>query len=170
MIVKVLGAICIMCVCAGFGFSLAYKQMKEIYLLDQWIRILQRMENEIQYRLRTIPDIFRQISNEENGIFRDFLLRTAIEMENQIQPDVRRCMDVAMCSLSGAPGSVIKLMQQLSNELGRFEVEGQICGIERVRLKAEEIRNDLNRDKTKRIRGYQTLGICAGAALVIIFI
>jgi len=49
-------------------------------------------------------------------------------------------------------------------------MQEQLLGIERIRVSAEEYRGELSRDKTKRIRGYQTLGLCAGAALVILFI
>lgn len=170
MIVKLLGAVCVMVVCGGFGAMLAYTKIKEINLLNQWVRMLLRLENEIHYRLKAIPDIFRQISAEESGVLSDFLLQTAIEMENQIQPDVSRCMAVSASSLVGIPNSVIKLIEHLGNELGRYEVEGQITGIKQIRLKAEELLSVLERDRIKRIRGYQTLGICAGAALVIIFI
>ena len=170
MIIKTLGAICIFGVCGGFGWMLAYAKKKEIDLIEQFIRILLRLENEIHYHLKSIPDIFRHISAEEKGELSEFLLQTAVEMENQIQPDVARCMAVSATGLAGMPNSIIKLIENLGNELGRYEVEGQISGIEQVRMRAEELRNELSRDRIRRIRGYQTLGLCVGAALVIIFI
>lgn len=170
MVGKMIGALCILLSCGGTGFYIAYKQLYEIKILEQWIRILDRMEKEIRYQLKSIPDVFRQLSAEEKGNLGRMMQRVAIELENQVRPDVYTCICAVLSATDGIPSSVMHLIEQLGREMGRYDLDGQLQGIARIRSIAEEKRTVLNRDKSKRIRGYQTLGICAGAGLVILFI
>lgn len=170
MILKCIGSICIVASCAGLGFFAAYKQLQELKLLDQWIRILTRMDNEIRYYLRTIPELFHIVSYEEKGQLGILFKNTAEELDSQIQPDVERCIYAALCTVDALPPSIVELTKQLGREMGKYDLEGQLQAVERNRLLAEERKILLSTDKSKRIRGYQTLGLCAGAALVILFI
>lgn len=170
MVGKLIGALCILASCGSFGFYLAYRQIRELKLLDQWIRILCRIEMEIRYQLRSIPEVFRLISLEEKGSLGCFFIHAAQELESQIQPDVDHCTRMALYATNGLPDTMIVFLENLGNELGRYEIDGQLQGIERIKECSRERRNFLLHDKTKRIRGYQTLGLCAGAALVILFI
>lgn len=170
MIVKWIGSICIIISCSGMGASMAYKQLREIKLLEQWIRILLRMENEIHFRLKSIPELFWMISYEENGCFKTLFQKIAEELDNQIQPDVERCVHMALRTMSQLPASILEAVKCLSKDLGRYDVKEQLHGIERIRMASEERCRELRKDKSRRIRGYQTLGLCAGAALVILFI
>jgi len=88
MIIKWVGSLCIMVSCGGMGISLAYKQLRDLKLVEQFLRILERMESEIRYHLRPIPGLFRIVSQEEKGCLGNLFYRTAVELDNQIQPDV----------------------------------------------------------------------------------
>lgn len=170
MVARIIGAICVISACFGLGISVGYKLLKESRMLDQWIRILNRMEVELRCRLRSLPDLFRFLSHEEKGELAELFLGIAIEMENQIRPDVTRCIEAVLISSGGIPESVIESLELLGGELGKYDLDGQLVGINNIRERAIEKRKLLNKDKVKRIRGYQTLGLCAGAALVILFI
>ena len=170
MIGKWIGAICIFTACTSVGFSIAFKQIREIKMLEQWIRIAHRTEKEIGYYGRSIPYVFRMISYEEKGELAQVFLRTAIEMENQIYPDGSQCLSIAVAKTERLPGSILELLDFLGNELGKYNLDEQLKGIAQISTIAMEKRNQLCKDRVKRIRGYQTLGLCAGAALVILFI
>ena len=170
MIGKWVGAICIFTACTSVGFSIAFKQIREIKMLEQWIRIAHRIEKEIGYYGKSIPDVFRMISYEEKGELAQVFLRTAIEMENQIYPDASQCLSIAVAKTERLPGSILELLDFLGNELGKYNLDEQLKGIAQISTIAMEKRNQLCKDRVKRIRGYQTLGLCAGAALVILFI
>lgn len=170
MIGKWIGAFCIFVSCMSVGFSVAYRQTRELKMLEQWIRIMDRAEKEICYHLRAVPDLFRMISYEENGPLGRLFLRAAIEMENQIQPNAGVCLNVALSDFEGLPKSVFELLILFGAELGRYDLESQLKGFAQIRSIAEEKRILTLQNHSKRIRGYQTLGLCAGAALVIMFI
>lgn len=170
MIGKMIGASCVMVACGGYGFSLAHRHIMLLRMLHQLHKILDRMEWEMQYRFRTMPDLCRLISAEEKGILGELFFHLAIELENQIQPDVRRCMLCAMESLPSLPDSVKFVLDDLGKELGRYDLRGQLDGIERARQRVAASIRELELSKDQRIRGYKTLGLCAGAALIILFI
>ena len=170
MIGKWIGAFCIFVSCASVGFTVAYRQTRELKMIEQWIRIIARAEKEICCHLRAVPDLFRMISYEENGPLGRLFLRTAIEMENQIQPNASICLNVALADFDGLPKSVLDMLILFGAELGRYDLESQLKGLAEIRAIAEEKRTQILQNHSKRIRGYQTLGLCAGAALVILFI
>ncbi len=66
-------------------------------------------------------------------------------------------------------GDVQKRLLQLGRCLGRYDLQGQLQGLEAVQRGCEEALTALGRDREARLRSYQTLGLCAGAALAILF-
>ena len=170
MIVKLIGAISIMVACGGYGFYVAHRHTNQLRLLKRFLHILNRMEWELQYRRKPLPELCRHIVLEERDVFRELFLRLAIELENQIQPDVRHCMFSAIEVVSHLPNIIKTLLGELGDELGRYDLKCQVEGIGCVRKSVLEYIKEFETDKDKRVRGYKTLGLCAGAALVILFI
>jgi stage III sporulation protein AB len=58
----------------------------------------------------------------------------------------------------------------LGQSLGRFDLEGQLKGIEMTKSETQRILQEYTDNQDSRIRCYQTLSICAGAAVAILFI
>lgn len=156
--------------CGGFGFSLAANYKKEESILRQLIRVLNFMECELQYRLTPLPELCRQASQEAKGQVREVFVQLAKELESQISPDVASCMHAALMSGMELPGCVMELLRELGRCLGRFDLPGQMKGIESVRAGCRRELEALSKNREERLRGYQTLGLCAGAALAILFI
>lgn len=167
---KWIGAVLIMAACGGYGFSLAHHHLILLRLLRQLQQILDRMEWELQYRLKPMPELCRLISSEQRGVLGNVFLRLAVELENQILPDGRSCMCCVLGSMHNLPPVLKRILEKLGDELGRYDLHGQLEGIDSVRQAVKEQIQDLERDKHKRIQGYKTLGLCAGAALIILFI
>ena len=170
MIVKLIGAIGIMAACGGYGFYVAHRYMNQLRLLKRFLHILNRMEWELQYRRKPLPELCRYISSEERGAFRELFIRFAVELDNQIQPDAQHCMFSAIEAVSHLPDIIKTLLGELGDELGRYDLKCQVEGIGCVRKSVLEYIKEFENDKDKRVRGYKTLGLCAGAALVILFV
>lgn len=166
---KWIGAILVIVGCGGFGFSMAAGHRKEEKLLRQLISVLQYMESELQYRLTPLPELCRQAGNEVNGLLHDIMLNLAREMDWQVSPDACSCMTAALRKSHDIPVSLRKQLLQLGHSLGRFDLPGQLRGIQSVRVSCEETLKRLGRNRDSRLRSYQTLGLCAGAALAILF-
>lgn len=170
MMIKVFGSFLIVFCCGGVGFHTAASYRKEIDALWQLLRVLEYMENELQYRLTPLPELCRNAAQNTSGALKTVLLSLCEELEGQLSPDVQCCMYAVLQRFPDISPRLKKALQQFGNTLGRFDVEGQLRAMNSV---AEFIRSELcslQKNQTTRIRSYQTLGLCAGAALAILLI
>jgi stage III sporulation protein AB len=170
MSIKLIGAALIVAGCGGVGFSMAAAHRREENGLRQLIGALDYMGCELQYHLTPLPELCRGAAEQAGGCIRSVLLGLAAELENQIAPDAASCMNAAISKASKLPHQVRKNLTLLGGSLGRFELDGQLKGLEAARQQCRRDFDELSRDRDVRLRSYQTLGLCAGAALAILFL
>lgn len=167
---KWFGAILIVVGCGGFGFSMAASHKREEGTLRQLIRVLNFMECELQYRLTPLPELCRQAGKDTKGSLKEVLLNLARELEWQASADVSGCMRAALKRSHELPRHTRDIFMQLGHTLGRFDLPGQLKGLEEVRAVCRCEMEEMGKNRDSRLRGYQTLGLCAGAALAILFL
>lgn len=170
MIIKTIGALFILIGCGSVGFKIAANYIKEEKLIYQLIHALDYMSSELQYRLTPLPELCKQTSNETKGIMSRLFIQLASEMTDQIAPNVSHCMAAALTKFPDITPVTHELLLFLGSSLGKFDIDGQIRGLDAVRLQCKDRLNALTQNKETRIRSYKTLGLCAGAAMVILFI
>ena len=168
MMMKWIGAAFILISCGCFGIILASSHKKEVICLKKLIASLDFMECELQFRMLALPDLCRKTAGETDGILRQVFVSLANELEEQISPDVRRCMHCALVNIHSIPQHTLECLKILGDSLGRFDLDGQLKGLEFVRSECRLKLNKLLSNADVRIRSYQTIGLCAGAALVIL--
>jgi len=170
MIFKILGVILVMIGCGSVGFRIAALHRYEEKSLRQLIGILDFMECELQYRLTPLPELCRQAASTCTDSPSAVFTELALEMESQINPDVDRCMAAALEKTKNIPPITRNKLIQLGKSIGRFDLNGQLKGLEAIRQECRRNLESLCDNQDNRLRSYQTLGLCAGAALVILFI
>ena len=170
MIYKWIGAAFIVVSCGCVGLSMVVRHKREESYLRQLITTLDYMECELQYRLTPLPDLCRQAGQEGYGIVGSVFTRLGEELEAQIAPDVGSCMVKVRAQYGELPDSVSQVLLQLGQTLGRFDLPGQLKGLETVRTTCRHRLRELSENREPRLRSYQTLGLCAGAALAILLI
>lgn len=170
MTAKLIGIIFVIGSCGAFGFSLAATHRREEKCLRQLIAVLDYMACELQYRLTPLPSLCRQAAAESSGVIRNIFSGFTEELEDQISPDVSKCMQVSLRRIKDVPPITGECLCVLGQSLGRFDLEGQIRGLESVRQICRNKLEGLEANKDVRLRSYQTLGLCAGAALAILLI
>ena len=94
----------------------------------------------------------------------------ADEMENQVAPDAASCFHMALEGLPELPGALRDKLLLLGKSLGRFDLQGQLSGMEAVSQLCKRDLEGLLLNRDARLRSYTTLGLCAGVALVILFV
>lgn len=170
MVLKIVGAILVIASCGGIGFKIATNYRRDEHALQQLVSILDFMHCELQYRLTPLPSLCRQVAADFGNMPGRLFEELAVEMESQISTNIGQCMTSVISEKKTIPAITRTQMIHLGNSMGRFDLDGQLKGLEAVRQDCirnlEEMRN--NRDV--RLRSYQTLGLCAGAALAILFI
>lgn len=170
MTIKWIGAAFILFGCGGWGFLLASAYHHQESTLRALYQVLQAMQWELQYRLTPLPELCRMAAKEAPGELGNLFRDLGRELDWNSQPDAAGCMGAALQRHPNLPPKVKGLLRQLGRTLGRFDLEGQIQGMESVRRECDTILAGLHQDKELRLRSYRTLGLCAGAALVILFL
>lgn len=170
MYFKVIGAVLIFAGCGSFGYKVARAHMRELNTLRQLASLLDYMGCELQYRATPLPDLCRQAAGEAEGSLQKVFLTLSHALEDRLSPNVADCMDNALQNAGDLPSKSKDALAQLGSSFGRFDIDGQLKGLEAVRQSCRTMIDELERDKDTRLRGYQTLGLCAGAALAILFI
>ena len=170
MIIKWIGAVCVLAACGGFGFQIAAAQKKEEGSLRQLLRILDYIECELQYRLTPLPELCRNAAQECSGALHFLFQQLGTELEEQISPNVSSCMQAALAVTERLPKQTTEVLSLLGESLGKFDLSGQLRGLEGIRSECHRRLDALSENQDVRLRSYKTLGLCAGAALVILFI
>ena len=168
MYLKLIGAILIIAGCGGYGILMAMNHRREVKALHQLIYVLQQMICELEYRMPPLPELCRFGGGCTTGAIRSFFLALARMMDEQVSPDVATCTIAALKSVSGIPSQAAAQLQSLGQMLGRFDLSGQLVGLERCAQACQGQLEVMEHQQTQRLRSYQTLGFCAGAALAIL--
>lgn len=166
---KWIGAVFIIVSCGCFGYAIASGYRRRERLLRQLLSILENMESELQYRLTPLPELARKTARETSGVLRDVFSNLARELDWQSEADAAGCMGAAMDKCHDLPPVLRRPLRQLGQTLGRYDLPGQVRGLEAVQDTCRRELLRLERGRDVRLRSYQTLGLCAGAALVILF-
>ncbi len=170
MRIKFFGAILIVVGCGFFGFAKASSHRREENELRVLLAALDYMQCELQYRLTPLPELCRQAGRQARGRIGKILLDISSELERQISPDVHSCVQAALNNSLDIGKRSYEAFDLLGSSLGHFDLEGQIRGMEAVRGFCRKELEDLSYNRDSRLRSYQTLGLCAGAALAILFV
>jgi stage III sporulation protein AB len=170
MSIRYIGAILIFVSCGAFGFLMAANYRREARCLSELTRILDNMQCELEYRLTPLPQICANAAKESNGCLSKVFTVLSKELENQVAPDAATCMLAALSTVRDVPPEVRKALIALGNSFGKYDLEGQMNEISAVKqqcmIRLEQMRDNLE----VRLRSYQTLGLCVGAGLAILFL
>lgn len=167
---KILGAAIIIITCGGIGYSFVATYRAELQSCRAIVRIIDYMECELGYHLTPLTDLCRQVAEVQPHIYGQVFLAFADELENQISPDTYRCMQAVILKSRGLTRVAQDCLCELGQTLGMFDLQGQLKSLAGIRQLCKEKLNELEQNKDVRIRNYQTLGLCAGAALAILLI
>lgn len=167
---KILGAVLIIGACGGVGLTKAAAHRRFEKELENLITALEYMECELSYQLTPLPELCRKTAAMITGSIQELFHKLAQELEAQISPDVSACMSVASDKASKLSPQAMPLIVQLGQWLGRFDLSGQVKSLESITKQCKNTLKALQENRAQTLRGYQTLGFCAGAALAILFL
>lgn len=170
MNIRGIGAVLILVGCAGVGFSIACTARREVQLLQNLIRALTYMSNMLQYQLMPLPELCRDTAQHTGGTVQEILYNLSRELDWQISPDAKSCMYEAIQKSSPLPIKLKQHFLHLGTTLGQFDIPGQVKELEVIQENCTQDLQNLKNNLPVRTKSYQTLGICSGAAIVILFL
>ena len=168
MTLKVMGAILVFVGCGGYGMRLAWMHRREVAALHQLVQALNAMICELGFRLTPLPELCRFGAQQVTGSVSQCLSDLADALDTQVSPDVNTCTMVAIKGQPRLPKYAASQLQALGQTLGRFDLSGQLTGLEQCKHACLGELEKLENEQPQRLRSYQTLGFCAGAALAIL--
>ena len=167
---KLIGSICVILACGGTGIMMAAQYISQIRFFADLIIALNYMESEIQYRCTPLPILCRETAAQVNGRLGFVFNHFADELESQIAPSPALCMNSVLEKLGITDNQIRTTLLGLSSNLGKFDMDGQVRALESARVICSENLKQLQKGKEQRIRSYQTLGLCTGAAIAILLV
>lgn len=170
MSLKYIGAVLIFLSCGAVGFLKAANYRKETQCLAELARVLDAMSAELEYHIAPLPQICANIAQIATGSLNKLFLSLSKELEAQIAPDAATCMQAALTSVKEIPTQVREALVLLGNSLGKFDIQGQMNEILTVKQHCLTLLEQMQEHLNVRLRSYRTLGLCAGAALAILFL
>lgn len=166
---RMIGAMLVVTGCGAVGFYMAMTHKQQIRAMRELLGILDYMVCELQYRMTPLPELCKKIGQvSSSGHVGFFFMKLSEELKSQISPHVNRCVEMALQKSSGLPHRCKEYLKMLGTTLGQFDLDGQLKGIQGVYAQMERELEQMEKGRLERIRSYQTLGLCAGAALAIL--
>lgn len=167
---KWIGAVLIVAGCGGFGFSMAAAHRYQEKSLRKLMGILDFMACELQYRMTPLPELCEESGREAGGELGRIFRLLSVELHGSLSADVADAMESVLKTSSELPDKTRDNLLLLGRSLGRFDLEGQLKGLEAVRASCRRDLEGFSANREARLRNYQTLSLCAGAALAVLLI
>lgn len=165
---KIIGAVLVIACCGSYGMLLANGQRKEVVMLHQLIRAISTMVSELEYRLTPLPELCRIAGDSATMPLQRTFHEIADALSDQVFPDVRKVFATVLQRNKALPKHTSEHLLLLGQTLGKFDLPGQLRGLELCKQEILHKLNEMERNQQQRLRSYQTLGFCAGAALAIL--
>ena len=166
---KYVGAGLLLLGCGCFGMTLTASCRREQALLRRLIHALQEMEWELKFRMTELPELCRTAGAAAGGTLRAVFEELARKLDAGDVTDIGGSLN-SIVNTAELPRRVKRNLRQLGRSLGRFDLEGQLQGLQAVRLQCRRDLQAMEENSTERLRCCRTLALCAGAALVILFL
>lgn len=170
MLLKIIGAVCVITCCGFYGFNIAASKKREERCLQALLETLEYMKRELQHKRSSMTDLFYISAHRTNGPLKKVFYAIHSQLKCRTFADLSACISCSLKQQNFLPESVKNEINSLGTNLASFNITGQLKGIESVISSCEYKLKKLQSNIDQRLRTYQTLGLCAGAALVIIFI
>lgn len=168
---KLMGALLVFLTSSWIGWQLASQYRRRPQEIRQVHTALSLLEMEMVYGNRPLEEICRLIGEREKGVIGEIFRRSAHQLAHDDADDTYRCFQNAIQQVweQGAmQESERKVLLDLSAVLGRSHRENQIQQIQAAReqMKLEEKKARQEQEQYEKM--FRTLGMLAGAMIVIL--
>ena len=170
MIVRWIGAAMIVMGCGGVGFSMAAQYGKELKMMRQLEDMLTFMTCELEYKMTPLPQLLKNGAASMNGSLKGVILAFAEELEENTWVNAPACLAKVLKGATALPGRVNNVLREMSACLGVFDLPGQISTLQALKDRCHREVSFMEENRAQQTRSYQTLGLCAGAALAVLFV
>ncbi len=169
---KLLGSLLLMVGAAGLGFGAAAQLQHRVTGLRALVGALEQMERELEFRLTPMPELMARLAREVQpparylfSYCREHLDELGARRFGQLWRNaLEENADLALTAQER------QIMDGLGDVLGRYDGEGQREALRSAVSQLGECLRRAEGDRDRLGRVYATLGVGAGAMLVILLL
>ncbi len=167
-IIKCLTLILILSSTTYIGILISKKYLNRVKDLKEMKNALNMFSTKIKFTYEPIPQTFKEISQKTNPNISNIFKNVCEKMDNQ---NAGKAWEEALEeSNTNMTKEDIEVLKNLSNLLGKVDIEGQVNEVELVENFLDTQIELAEEEKQKYVKMYKTLGITIGLAVVIILI
>lgn len=167
-IIKYFALFIVFSISTYIGMLISKKYSSRVKELKEMKNALNIMATQIKFTYESLPNIFLDISKKINSNIGNIFEKAYKNME------VKNASDAWNCAIENSNTNLEKedkqVIKDLSNLLGRVDVDGQLKEIELVCNFLDLQIEKAEQDRRKNEKLYKTLGTTIGIAIVIILI
>ncbi len=168
LIIKLVVAGLIVCVCAAIGILKSKKYESREYILREAVMLFKGLKNEISYTLTPIPNAIESVRQSMRTTLKDVMGTVSFELlqynvkEEAVTSEVAKLTELTPYDIQVISNGIISL--------GKTDVEGQMGVINMACDTLENQLLDSIEAKKKNSKLYKTVGIATGLMIAIVFI
>lgn len=170
MIIRMIGAGLTLLSGGGYALAVAREHRQKEESLEELIRILDHLASELDTYLTPLPTACNAVSEAGKGPVSAVFIALSGQLQRQQEVNAAGCMKAALKEVPGVPEAARERLVQLGDTLGRYDLEGQLRGIRATQQLCRRDLESLAKERTTKVKSYQTLGFCTGAAIAILLL
>jgi len=164
---KWIGTVCIVISAWSVGYEINRKMKYRCLQLQQMLRALQLLRNEIAFCGTSLPNIFALMAATCDGALEALFSFVAKEMDHS---PWKTPIEAAKPLLENSTQDTLPILEDLFRGLGNYDMDAQLATIERVQTAVRNSLDAAEQDRRKRSKTYETIGICAGLSVAILLL
>ena len=168
---KVFGALMLVCGCTGIGVLQVNQMDRRIKTLRALEAALAVIEREMAFRIPLLEELLSSAAQSAEGQTKSFLSLCVIELNKNLdRPFYEIWKQAAHKHLADLRKNDLDPILALGSILGKYAGEEQRKAIEQTRAVLSQVLSDALLERNSQSKVYRALGVTAGAFLVILLL
>lgn len=168
---KLMGALCVMMGAFAWGLGATWELQRRAETLEELREGLCYLDQELNFRLTSLPDLLEQLGKGKTGAAGDFFHTVFCQWQKAPEGGLRSSWRLAMTKcLSILRKEERQVLMEVGQNLGRYDAQTQSKALSRAIRQLEGYRQSAREEARRLGRVYATLSIAGGAALVLVLL
>lgn len=171
MLFKFLGTALVFTACLGLGISKTDELKERVKYLESMHNSIIILENEIRFSQTVLISVFEKISLDSYGVIKQLFKQTALLAKDSTgEPLSSVWREVTKKLSADLNKDDIPLINEFSEYLGNYDVDGQIRGFQHYERKLAQAEQCAKETYEKNKKLYKSLGVYGGILITALLI
>lgn len=165
---KIIGIVFIVISSISMGLRIGSALKKKCTHLQELLNALELFKNELLFSHKPLPKVCADLAESfQEGVGRMFA-NISLLMEENRWMSFKTAMERALGTYPDELPSEILL--EFAGNMGKYDLDAQVRGIELASSRIRQILDVMENERGTKSKTYKTLSICAGIAIIILFV